>query len=74
MLNSGNLVEVNVTSANVEGATNIFGPMIATEKGFMSDIGPVGLIRPEYAPLMRDEQIGYMDVVHFFGEFRFLNQ
>ena len=68
MLNCGNLLETPVTSADIERATNIFGPMISREKGFMVDIGPVGLLRPEYAPLMRDNLIAYMDVGHFFGE------
>ena len=49
MLNSGNLMEANLTSSDVDRTRSIYGPMIAREKVFMTDIGPVGLIRHEHA-------------------------
>ena len=57
MLNSGNLMEANLTSSDVDRARSIYGPMIAREKGFMTDIGPVGLIRHEHAVTLRDIQV-----------------
>ncbi len=68
MLNLGNLLDVNLTSSDVDRARVIYGPMIGREKGFMTDLGPVGLIRHEHSLVMRENQVGHTDVGHFFGE------